>query len=631
MYSNSNVGDLALSLNMPGFLAGLSMLSRDPSPKVRKCVCQCIVLLIVGHMSVLKDNLAAICEFMLTALQDAEEAVAIEACDFWHHLAIGAEEEGKSVIQPYLPRIFPVMIGRLVYNEEQLKSDREEAEEEATGMKEVNLKPRHYRERGLKPDDGVEPCEQWTLRRHCAQVFDDIATELHCYKLVLPYALPVIQAHLQSVDVWVRESGLLALGALSNGCYLGMTEFLPQVWPFLLACLSDTVPELRSMACWVLGKYCRWVCQFEQVSSSTETFVQLLGALVPTMLDSSPLVQISSCTALIYLVEHVTGDSGVVVMSDGSSRRTHILTPFLETIFQHVKQAFQLYGIKSSLSLCDLLGTLATALQKVSTSGPKEGLCNSQYTHYYLPFLVQKLNEIEDDTDPQLLPIIQCLTDVAAAAQLEFQQAAYPVYTRCLKIISTAVGIQRLEQERELSAQCGAGDIYPSENDNDDDGDKDDDTANLFAYSLDCIASMAEGLEENFLHLGAAHKEQLVRSIHHCVGDQHFLVRQYGFYLTGSIFFSSVQLLLPEADRIIEAALANMDLSEDGIDFKSHNEIEKEKVCNNAIWAIGNLAMKAGAEPLTAHFEKIQHKLFQLLANEDRDCVAAYGVNMVTD
>lgn len=64
--------------------------------------------------------------------------------------------------------------------------------------------------------------------------------------LVLEAALPSIQSRLQSPDVWVRESALLALGALANGCRDEMSSHLNDLFPFLLAMVMDAVPEVFS-------------------------------------------------------------------------------------------------------------------------------------------------------------------------------------------------------------------------------------------------------------------------------------------------------------------------------------------------------------------------------------------------
>lgn len=52
---------------------------------------------------------------------------------------------------------------------------------------------------------------------------------------VLTAALPAVEACLRSVDdVWAREAGMLALGALSKGCLDQLAPYLPQLYPCFL-------------------------------------------------------------------------------------------------------------------------------------------------------------------------------------------------------------------------------------------------------------------------------------------------------------------------------------------------------------------------------------------------------------
>jgi hypothetical protein len=52
--------------------------------------------------------------------------------------------------------------------------------------------------------------------------------------LLVYLALPKIQELFQQGDSRVRESGMLALGALSTGCVDEMAQYIPQLFPFLL-------------------------------------------------------------------------------------------------------------------------------------------------------------------------------------------------------------------------------------------------------------------------------------------------------------------------------------------------------------------------------------------------------------
>ena len=86
---------------------------------------------------------------------------------------------------------------------------------------------------------------KWTLRKQAALVLDNLAVTFSA-ALVLPHALAAIQLKLQagaggsgSAEVWVRESGMLALGALSTGCLVEMGQYLPQLFPFLIQVTID--------------------------------------------------------------------------------------------------------------------------------------------------------------------------------------------------------------------------------------------------------------------------------------------------------------------------------------------------------------------------------------------------------
>ena len=115
----------------------------------------------------------------------------------------------------------------------------------------MNLKPVHHKAVGGRSRDGGLGGEEdanddsfvWTLRKQSALVLDKIAVDFEA-ALVLEAALPAIHSRLQSPDVWVRESALLALGALANGCRDEMSGHLAELFPFLLALVGDPVPEV---------------------------------------------------------------------------------------------------------------------------------------------------------------------------------------------------------------------------------------------------------------------------------------------------------------------------------------------------------------------------------------------------
>ena len=59
-------------------------------------------------------------------------------------------------------------------------------------------------------------------------------------------------------DAFLVVSGILALGAIAEGCMNGMTQHLPELIPYLISCLQHKKALVRSITCWTLSRYCHW-------------------------------------------------------------------------------------------------------------------------------------------------------------------------------------------------------------------------------------------------------------------------------------------------------------------------------------------------------------------------------------
>jgi hypothetical protein len=57
--------------------------------------------------------------------------------------------------------------------------------------------------------------------------------------------LPIVEVRLRDPDWRLRESAILAIGAVSEGCGAGLTPFLPQLIEFLVPSLDDPRPMVR--------------------------------------------------------------------------------------------------------------------------------------------------------------------------------------------------------------------------------------------------------------------------------------------------------------------------------------------------------------------------------------------------
>lgn len=99
-------------------------------------------------------------------------------------------------------------------------------------LQKLNFKPVHHRA-NRSDGDGDDADTNWYLRKAAGSLLDNIGTQFSP-DLVLGHALPPINALLQRTDVWLREAGMLALGALAAGCCDAMEPHLPAIFPFLM-------------------------------------------------------------------------------------------------------------------------------------------------------------------------------------------------------------------------------------------------------------------------------------------------------------------------------------------------------------------------------------------------------------
>ena len=82
--------------------------------------------------------------------------------------------------------------------------------------------------------------------RKCSAAGLDVLSTVFQEEL-LPIVTPIVQQRLQEEDWRARESAILALGAISEGCVMGLIPYLPQLVSMLLPRLEDPRPLVRSV------------------------------------------------------------------------------------------------------------------------------------------------------------------------------------------------------------------------------------------------------------------------------------------------------------------------------------------------------------------------------------------------
>ncbi|DAZ98316.1 TPA: hypothetical protein N0F65_008902 [Lagenidium giganteum] len=545
---------VGLVVQMENFLQGISLLTQDPSNDVRRLVCKSIVILLEVGVQYLVPHLDSIIQFILRANQDADEKVALEACEFWASFVDLREfNELKPRLQPYLAQIIPLLFERMVYSEEDLIEfeAEEKNQNESVPDRPEDIKPIFHRKGGdhrredgegqedddeddedLDDDDDDDSNLEWNLRRCSAASLDNLANGYG--NEILPTLLPLLQHRLSLQEPWpLVESGILALGAIADGCYTGITPHLPQLFPFLMQKMEDPSPLIRSITCWTLSRYVTWVVEQGDHEGLLKPLVE---AMLKRVLDPHKKVQEAACSAFCTLEEEARDE----------------LVPYLMPIMQNLMFAFGKYQAKNLLILYDAIGTLADSVG--------ENLNQPELIKVLMPPLIAKWNELGDQSR-EILPLFECLASVSQALGDGFQEFALPVYNRCQRII-----------ENELLA-----DVLYQQNPNDcEEGDPE-----FLVCALDLVSGMIEGLRHNSQALLA--NSNILNILVECVKHMVYDVRQSAMGVVGDLAKYAIEVLRPAVPTLLPILIENIDP-------------DNPVVCNNASWSVGEIAIKIGAE-----------------------------------
>ena len=382
-------------------------------------------------------------------------------------------------------------------------------------------------EDGLDDDSSLS---DWNLRKCSAAALDVLASVFR--NDLLPVLLPILKETLFHQEWEIKESGILALGAIAEGCMSGMIPHLPELVPYLINCLSDAKALVRSITCWTLSRYSHWI-----VNQPHDVYLKpLMSELLKRVLDSNKRVQEAACSAFATLEEEACTE----------------LVPYLGFILETLAFAFQKYQHKNLLILYDAIGTLADSVG--------HHLNKPEYINLLMPPLIQKWNVLKDE-DKDLFPLLECLSSVATALQEGFLPYCEPVYRRCVSLVEQTLNqhIAHLQNAEQF-----------------DQPDKD-----FMIVALDLLSGLAEGLDVHIERLVAS--SNIMQLLYQCIQDPMPEVRQSSFALLGDLTKACFVHVQPGIAEFMPILAQNL-------------YTEHISVCNNATWAAGEISVKLGAD-----------------------------------
>ncbi|CAB3404704.1 unnamed protein product [Caenorhabditis bovis] len=527
------------------YLNALFARAHDQDEEIQKQLCRSLTLLLDTHIEKMMPHLPNVVDYCILKTQDQNEAIALEACEFWLSLAEN-NEICRQLLAPFLGKLVPVLVKCMRYseNDPQLKANEEGASvpDRSEDIKPIFHKSKQHpilnlggsEDEADDEDDDDDTGSEWNIRRCSAASLDVLASIFS--KELLEHLLPILKETLVHSDWLVKESGILALGAIAEGCMDGVTPHLHELIPYLMGLLQDKKPLVRSITCWTLSRYCTFVVTDERARA--QYFQPLLANLLNCSLDVNKKVQEAACSAFATLEEEA-GEQ---------------LIPFLPNILDTLVRAFGVYQAKNLLILYDALSTLANSVG--------EALCAPQYVQVLMPPLMNKWERLSDD-DKELFPLLECISSVVSAMGMAFLPYIEPVFRRCITLIQKCID----QEQKHMQAP---NEVEAPETD-------------FMIVALDLLSGLAESLPTQIERLSQG--SNIVEMIIFCsvIDKQSTDVRQSCFALIGDLVKAAYPVVQAHNHTFIMILAQNLDPN-------------KVSVCNNAIWALGEFTLKMGAE-----------------------------------
>ena len=603
----------SMVLHFADYLAGISALATDPSLLVRKWVCRSIVTLLELRTEYVSEHMAAICQFMLQQTDTVHNhninnsqqqttstsAVALEACEFWLTFANLEDDvcppDMVETVGTLLSQLVPTLLRNMVYLPEQRldlqaqnELDRQEEQQHTGGMKPVFHKARNIHSGsggtggggGGDHDDGDSDSDdeddgdddfgdddgnEWTLRKCAAASLDSLAN-LYGAAAILPPLLPVLEQGLSSSDPWFQEASILALGAIADGCRDEMNAHMAQLHSYLMNHLAapegpTTLPQVKSIAAWTVGRYASWAVEQVQTGAQGHLLAQMTEVFIERLKDRNRKVQVACASAF-----------GVVMESAGD-----LMAPYLEPVFQALVGALGRYQGRSLVILFDTLGIMADSVGTSIGEGHLPGI--------FVPAMLHMWDSLakNDPTDRTLLPLMESIASVAMACGMNFQPFAMETFNNAIGMIE-AVTLLLVTSGETIEH---------------------DEEADPIVCATDVLDGLAEGLSGSFATLVSSsdrYGPQFSNILHSLCDHDVPGVRMSAFALLGDLARNAPALIETALPQLLPVVISNVDPIQ-------------PSVCNNAVWAIGEVCVRCGenSAPLEPFAGPLLQKLIALL------------------
>ncbi|KAK9707693.1 Protein phosphatase 2C [Popillia japonica] len=546
------------------YLNKLLQVALDENTDIQKGACLGFVTYIENRDTVILPHMNNLIEYMLEKTQSDDSELALQACEFW--LACSKLPTCRNILMPYMEKLLPVLLKNMRYSEFEINGLKGVLnDDDHIPDKEEDIKPFSMSDNSSNNlseeennfdllDSLDEPSIGWTLRKCSAASLDALSGKFG--DDMLPIFVPLLNDALNSEDIIIKESGILALGAIAEGCTTGLKPHLPDLINYLMKCMGDRNSIVRVITCWTLSRYMRFITSEEPHDNY---FIPVMMVLLKHFLDSNKRVQRAALSAFCVFQE----EAGFK------------LVPYIDVILQAFVEGFKQYKFRSFFLLYDAITVLAQAVGN--------NLNKPQYVEWLMPPLMYKFNTIEDYYDDQFLALTECLSSVATALEIGFLPYAEMVFSKCLIVVNETVTAC-------LNYNEGPDYLDPPDKE-------------PICGAHDLLLAMAFGLKTYFVKFVT--NSNLVQQLYYTMQDEMPLIRQPALVTNSNLVQQLYYTMQDEMPLIRQPALALFGeiLCFPFISDQIHayipvviENLDKrfDGACNNAAWVIGKLCLAMG-------------------------------------